>query len=164
VERETIAADRRPPIPKGFMSWHPLARAQYLEIAGVFLSPYLLFVQATGQPWPIPSKAAFPFLAAPGGLLQRCRRGSSSAASPRNPCCGTAVRDWLPEQIRQRGKRPYRAPIHRSFLQRRNRGYVREMLVRMRFAQTGLFNPRRVEQLVARLMVADPWAKPTTWP
>ena len=38
------------------------------------------------------------------------------------------AQEWLPQEIWQRPKRPYRAPIHRSFINEATPDYVRELL------------------------------------
>jgi len=60
-------------------------------------------------------------------------------------------RKWLPPEIWQRPKRPYRAPIHRSFFNAGAPDYVREMLSPESLARTGLFNPAAVGQLVNKV-------------
>ena len=62
-----------------------------------------------------------------------------------------ATRDWLPDEIRQRPKRPYRAPVHRSFFGGRKLEYVEELLSEHVVAQTGLFEAKAVAQLVKRI-------------
>ena len=51
---------------------------------------------------------------------------------------------WLPKEIWQRPKRPYRAPIHRSFFNETTPEYVREMLSPEKLKQAGMFNPTAV--------------------
>ncbi len=61
------------------------------------------------------------------------------------------AREWLPAEILARVKRPYRAPIHRSFFNDENSQYVRELLDPGAIRATGLFNPNAVSQLVAKV-------------
>jgi asparagine synthase (glutamine-hydrolysing) len=58
---------------------------------------------------------------------------------------------WLPAEILQRGKRPYRAPIHRSFFNEPTEEWVRDVLSAAALGNAGLFNPMAVGQLVQRL-------------
>ena len=60
-------------------------------------------------------------------------------------------RKWLPRQIWQRRKRPYRAPIHRCFFHESTPDYVREMLSPEQLRRTGLFHPAAVGQLVKKI-------------
>jgi asparagine synthase (glutamine-hydrolysing) len=57
---------------------------------------------------------------------------------------------WLPPEISQRRKRPYRAPIQRSFFGKSAPDYVGELLSPSRLKQSGLFNPATVSQLVRK--------------
>lgn len=56
----------------------------------------------------------------------------------------------LPADIWQRRKRPYRAPIHRSFFHENTPAYVSELLSESALQESGLFNPRAVAQLVRK--------------
>jgi asparagine synthetase B (glutamine-hydrolysing) len=51
-------------------------------------------------------------------------------------------------RYRQRRKRPYRAPIHRSFFHQETPDYVSELLSEDALRESGLFNPLAVNQLV----------------
>jgi asparagine synthase (glutamine-hydrolysing) len=138
-------------LPKDFARWDPLARAQYLEIS-VFLSQYLLSSQGDRMGMAHSIEGRFPFLdvrvvefcnALPPRLKLRCLREKwllKQAAQP-----------WLPEAIRRRPKRPYRAPIHRSFFNGSTPDYVRELLSAGSLQEGGLFKPGPVEQLVRKI-------------
>ena len=115
-------------LPENFKRWEPLAQAQYLEIT-VFLSQYLLSSQGDRMGMAHSVEGRFPFLdvrlvefcnALDPRLKLRCLREKwllKKAAQP-----------WLPDVIRRRPKRPYRAPIHRSFFNDQAPDYVRELL------------------------------------
>ena len=60
-------------------------------------------------------------------------------------------REWLPPAISDRPKQPYRAPIHRAFFNDSPPDYVEELLSRSSVERSGYFNPRAVDQLVAKL-------------
>jgi asparagine synthase (glutamine-hydrolysing) len=62
-----------------------------------------------------------------------------------------AAKPWLPEAIRRRPKRPYRAPIHRSFFNNSTPAYVRELLAPAALRATGIFRTAPVEQLVRKI-------------
>jgi len=62
---------------------------------------------------------------------------------------------WLPEQITQRTKRPYRAPIQRCFFHESAPDYVREVLQPESLRAMGLFKPGPVEQLARRARQGD---------
>jgi asparagine synthase (glutamine-hydrolysing) len=61
------------------------------------------------------------------------------------------AREWLPDEIWQRPKRPYRAPIHRSFFNDQTPDYVRDILSSRQIDAAGLFNAAAVSQLVNKL-------------
>jgi len=60
-------------------------------------------------------------------------------------------RQWLPEDIWQRPKRPYRAPIHRSFFNQKAPDYVAEMLSPRKINETGVFKAEAVSRLVQKI-------------
>ncbi|MGA2662469.1 MAG: asparagine synthase-related protein, partial [Verrucomicrobiota bacterium] len=62
-----------------------------------------------------------------------------------------AAKRWLPPAIWQRPKRPYRAPIHRSFFNRQSPEYVRELCSVEQVREAGLFKPEAVSQLVRKI-------------
>jgi asparagine synthase (glutamine-hydrolysing) len=61
------------------------------------------------------------------------------------------AREYLPAEILRRRKRPYRAPIHRSFFNEATPDYVRELLSEESVKASRIFNPVAVGQLAARL-------------
>lgn len=58
---------------------------------------------------------------------------------------------WLPQEIWHRRKRPYRAPIHRSFFNHPSHDYARELLSPEQLKCSGLFKPGAVSQLVRKI-------------
>ena len=67
-----------------------------------------------------------------------------------------AAQPWLPDLIRHRPKRPYRAPIHRSFFNRSTPDYVPELLAPGAIKAVGLFKPGPIEQLVKKIQSGSP--------
>jgi len=67
-----------------------------------------------------------------------------------------AALPWLPDLIRQRPKRPYRAPIHRSFFNDATPDYVEELLSPASIKAAGLFKPGAVEQLTSKVRAGAP--------
>ena len=140
-----------PLLPAAFEHWEPLARAQFLEIA-VFMSQYLLSSQGDRMGMANSVEGRFPFLDV--RLVEFC-----NALEPRWKLRGLrekhllkeAARPWLPEQIRQRRKRPYRAPVHRSFFNESTPDYVDDVLSGSSLKEAGLFKLAPVEQLVQKL-------------
>ena len=138
-------------LPPEFKKWSTLARAQFLEIS-VFLSQYLLSSQGDRMGMAHSIEGRFPFL--DYRMVEFCNR-----LHPRLKMRGLtekwllkeAARPWLPDIIRRRPKRPYRAPIHRSFFNDKTPAYVREVLSPGSIQEAGLFKSGSVEQLVRKI-------------
>ncbi len=138
-------------LPPEFSSWTPLAQAQYLEIT-VFLSQYLLSSQGDRVAMAHSVEGRFPFLDV--RMVEFCNRLDSRLklrGLTEKWVLKEAARPWLPDLIRRRPKRPYRAPIYRSFFNNRTPEYVRELLDPSALAESGLFRPWAVRQLVAKI-------------
>ena len=60
-------------------------------------------------------------------------------------------RELLPDEIWNRPKKPYRAPIHRSFFNGQTQAYVRELLSEASLNEAGFFNPAAVGKLIAKI-------------
>jgi asparagine synthase (glutamine-hydrolysing) len=134
-----------------FMRWGPLARAQYLEIK-IFLSQYLLSSQGDRMGMAHSIEGRFPFLDC--RLVEFC-----NALPPTLKLRGLTEkyilkrlgRKWLPKEIWQRPKRPYRAPIHRSFFNDAKAEYVEDLLSPQKIKATGLFEPAAVSRLLHKI-------------
>ncbi len=139
------------PYPPQFMQWDMLHRAQYLE-STIFLAQYLLSSQGDRMGMAHSVEGRFPFL--DHRLVEFAMR-----LPPRMKLRGLnekyilkqTAAEWLPESVWKRSKQPYRAPIHRGFFNEETPDYVREMLSPAQLAQSGLFKPRAVEQLVQKI-------------
>ncbi len=136
--------------PAGFARWGPTEQAQYWEIT-TFLSPYLLSSQGDRMGMAHSVEGRFPFLdarmmALAGRLPTRMKlRGLREKHILRE-----AARSWLPAEIHERPKRPYRAPIHRSFFGPSRPDYVDDVLSAPAVAAAGCFEPAAVAQLARR--------------
>jgi asparagine synthase (glutamine-hydrolysing) len=138
-------------LPSQFGHWSPLARAQFLEIR-VFLSQYLLSSQGDRMGMAHSIEGRFPFL--DFRLVDFCNllpptfklRGLTEKYLLKQ-----LGRQWLPEDIWQRPKRPYRAPIHRSFFNQKAPDYVAEMLSPRKINETGVFKAEAVSRLVQKI-------------
>jgi asparagine synthase (glutamine-hydrolysing) len=143
-------------LPAEFGRWEPLARAQYLEIT-IFLSQYLLSSQGDRMGMAHSVEGRFPFLDV--RLVEFCNR-----LEPRmklrclreKHLLKEAAQPWLPDIIWQRPKRPYRAPVHRSFFNDPTPEYVRELLAPEAIKESGLFKSGPIEQLVAKIRAGSP--------
>jgi asparagine synthase (glutamine-hydrolysing) len=128
-----------------------LAQAQLNEIT-TFLSPYLLASQGDRVAMAHAVEGRFPFLDV--RVVEFCNRlplTMKLRGLRDKRLLRKAAADWLPQEILQRGKRPYRAPIHRSFFNGTTEEWVREVVSPGAVKETGIFNPAAVTQLVQRL-------------
>jgi asparagine synthase (glutamine-hydrolysing) len=138
-------------IPARVSRWGALERAQYLEIS-IFLSEYLLSSQGDRVSMAHSVEGRYPFL--DFRVVDFCNRLPAALklrGLSEKYLLKTVARRWLPADIWQRPKRPYRAPIHRSFFNKTTPDYVRELLSPAALAESGLFNPTAVGQLVRKL-------------
>jgi asparagine synthase (glutamine-hydrolysing) len=138
------------PLPEHFQQWSSLAQAQYLEVV-TFLSPYLLASQGDRVAMAHSVEGRFPFL--DYRVVEFCNR-LPSALKLRGLNEKWLLRQvaskLLPQDIWQRRKRPYRAPIHRSFFHPDAPSYISELLSESAIQESGLFNPLAVAQLVRK--------------
>jgi len=138
-------------LPSQFGRWTPLARAQFLEIK-TFLSQYLLSSQGDRMGMAHSIEGRFPFLDV--RLVEFCNRLPSTLklrGLTEKYLLKQLGKRWLPAEIWQRPKRPYRAPVHRSFFNQETADYVPEMLSPRMLNETGLFKAEAVSQLVQKI-------------
>jgi asparagine synthase (glutamine-hydrolysing) len=138
-------------LPGGFERWSHLAQAQYLEIT-TFLSPYLLSSQGDRMAMGHSVEGRYPFL--DFRVMEFCARLPVNLKMP------ALVEKWLlkqlgrklvPDAIWQRVKRPYRAPIHRSFFTQPTPDYVQELLSEKALEVSGYFEPAAVARLIKKV-------------
>ena len=137
--------------PAEFSDWDALSRAQYLELT-IFMSQYLLSSQGDRVAMAHSVEGRFPFL--DHRVIEFC-----NYLPPEQKLFGLSEKrllkklasEWLPDEIWQRSKRPYRAPIHRSFIHDRTPDYVEELLSPKKINETGIFDAQRVEGMVNKV-------------
>lgn len=143
-------------LPAGFARWPALARDQYWEIT-LFLSQYLLSAQGDRVALAHSVEGRFPFLDhRVVEFANRLPPRMKLRALRDKVILRRAAAAWLPPEIQQRPKRPYRAPIHRSFFGVPGTEYVRELLSEAAVARAGLFDPGTVNRLVRQLEEGRP--------
>jgi asparagine synthase (glutamine-hydrolysing) len=139
-------------LPGGFPQWSPLARAQYLEIS-IFLAEYLLSSQGDRVAMAHSVEGRFPFL--DHRVVEFCNQlppHFKLRGLDEKHLLKRAVRDLLPEAIWRRPKRPYRAPIHRSFFPNgQPLDWVGEVLSPAQLQAAGCFEPQAVGGLLKKL-------------
>lgn len=137
-------------LPAGFDGWSPLAKAQYLEMV-TFLSPYLLSSQGDRMGMGHSVEGRFPFL--DYRVVEFCNRLPAQwkiYGLTEKWFLRQFGRELLPEEIWRRIKRPYRAPIHRSFFNEGAPEYIRRSFSPEALEESGLFNPIAVQQLARK--------------
>ncbi|MEH3145242.1 MAG: asparagine synthase (glutamine-hydrolyzing) [Methylobacterium frigidaeris] len=140
----------RESLPERFGLWHPLAQAQYLEIAHL-LPGYILSAQGDRVAMAHAVEGRFPFLdprvidfaaRLPARLKLRGLREKHllrEALGPR-----------LPARVAARPKQPYRAPDAAAFFPGAEIPYVAEALAPPAVAAAGLFDPGAVGKLARK--------------
>jgi asparagine synthase (glutamine-hydrolysing) len=147
----TGAGGLTPVYPAGYDSWDPLHQAQYLETT-ILLSQYLLSSQGDRMAMAHSVEGRFPFL--DHRVVEFCDRLPPSLKLNgliEKYLLKEISREWLPAEISNRPKQPYRAPIHRAFFNDSPPDYVEELLSSSAVRRSGYFNPNSVDQLVAKL-------------
>jgi asparagine synthase (glutamine-hydrolysing) len=133
------------------LRWGTLERGQYLE-STIFLSQYLLSSQGDRVAMAHSVEGRYPFL--DYRLMEFCNRLPSRLklrGLKEKYLLRRLAREWLPEEIWKRPKRPYRAPIHRSFFNEAKLDYVQELLAPENVKAAGLFKASAVSQLVKKI-------------
>jgi asparagine synthase (glutamine-hydrolysing) len=137
-------------LPPDFTSWDPLSRAQFTEME-LFLSNYLLSSQGDRMAMAHSVEGRFPFL--DYRVVEfACR------VPPRFRMNGLkekfllrrAAAGLIPDELAQRPKQPYRAPISRCFLGKDSPEYATELLSEQSIRETGYFDPIKVHRLVQK--------------
>ena len=138
-------------IPAAFQDWSPLAQAQFLEIT-TFLSPYLLSSQGDRMAMAHSVEGRYPFL--DYRVVEFCNRLPSELklkGLTEKWLLKQFGRDLVPSSIINRPKRPYRAPIHKSFFSPKTPLYVRGLLSEEAIRESGYFDPDAVLSLVQKV-------------
>ena len=152
--RQAISAgdgDLTPFCPDGFDRWSSLHQAQYLETT-ILLSQYLLSSQGDRMTMAHSVEGRLPFLDhRVVELANQLPPSLKLNGLTEKYLLKVISREWLPAEISDRPKQPYRAPIHRAFFNDSPPDYVEELLSRPAIEQSGYFNPNAVDQLVAKL-------------
>jgi len=141
-------------ISKDIMNWHPLSRAQYLEMT-LFMPGYLLSSQGDRMMMGNSVEGRFPF------LDHRIVEFASTIPPEyklnvlnEKFILKEAYKDILPSSIVKRDKQPYRAPIYQCFLQ--DDGLNTDgVLNKSKLDELGYFNSKTVEKLVSKAKNAN---------
>jgi asparagine synthase (glutamine-hydrolysing) len=134
-------------LPPEFEAWPPLGQAQFLEIA-TFFAPYLISSQGDRMVMANSVEGRFPFL--DHRVDEFCNRLPPELKMPvlhEKWLLKQVGKKYLPEAIRRRVKKPYRAPIHRSFFDPQPLDFVTDLLSEDVVQKKGLFEPQAVTRL-----------------
>lgn len=137
-------------LPSKFMSWKPLSRAQYTEM-NIFLSNYLLSSQGDRMAMANSVEGRYPFL--DHRVIEfACRVPTRLRLNglTEKYILKQAARGSVPDEIIDRPKQPYRAPISRCFFGPDEPGYVMDMLSESAIREAGLFNSDKISRLAAK--------------
>ncbi|MFK5954113.1 MAG: asparagine synthase (glutamine-hydrolyzing) [Desulfobacterium sp.] len=137
-------------LPDDYMDWDPLSRAQYCE-SKIFLSNYLLSSQGDRMAMANSIEGRYPFLD---------HRVVEFAASlpPRYKMNGItekyilkrSARGMVLDELIERPKQPYRAPISQAFLGKTTHEYVHELLSETAIKNAGYFDHKKITKLVKK--------------
>ena len=130
--------------------WHPLCRAQYLEMI-LFMSGYLLSSQGDRMMMGHSVEGRFPF-------LDHRMIEFANTIPPKYKIRGLnekfllkkAYEDLLPVSVVKRAKQPYRAPISRCFEEKKG-SVASSMISREAIEDFGYFDPESVARLLKKL-------------
>ena len=137
-------------LPEAFPTFSTLGRAQYIEII-TFLTGYLLHSQGDRMLMGNSVEGRFPFLDHRlAEFAARLPDGAKLAGLREKYLLRRAVAPLLPADIVTREKRPYRAPILRSFMGPGAPAYVNELLSESRLREAGVFAPAAVAHLTQK--------------
>ena len=137
-------------LPGNFMTWKPLSRAQFIEIS-IFLSNYLLSSQGDRMAMANSIEGRFPFLdyrviEFACRVPERFRmRGLDEKFLLKQ-----AAKNIIPDEVVNRPKQPYRAPISRCFFGDRKLDYVEALMSEPQIRANGYFDAQKVSRLVAK--------------
>ncbi len=137
-------------LPNDYMSWHPLSRAQYTEIS-LFLSNYLLSSQGDRMAMGNSVEGRYPFL--DHRIIE-----FAAKLPPKFKLNGLtekyilkkAAQGKIPQELIDRPKQPYRAPISRCFFGDEKLDYVDELLSEEKLRDYGYFDSEKVSKLKAK--------------
>jgi len=150
IRLEQLEAETEQALPDGWRRWKPLARAQMIEIH-TFLSSYLLSCQGDRVAMGHGVEVRYPFL--DPEVFDFCARlptrlklqGLRDKVALRR-----LASRFLPPEIWDRPKKPYRAPMTDVLFGRGAPDYVAEMLSESALARLGLLEARSAGILIGK--------------
>lgn len=142
-------------LPANFSTRDVLAKAQVLEME-IFLSNYLLSSQGDRMAMANSLEIRLPFL--DYRLIDFAFKLPAHwkiKGLKEKYILKHVARDLIPQNIRERAKQPYRAPIREAFFGNPARDYVDDVLSQESLNRTGYFHEQKVRQLLTKYKHAD---------
>ena len=137
-------------LPSDFISWDPLSRAQYTE-SKIFLSNYLLCSQGDRMAMANSIEGRYPFLDhRVVELAARIPAQYRMSGLNEKFVLKKAAQGIIPDEIINRSKQPYRAPISRCFFGKSAPAYVDELLSDKNIKHAGYFENRKIQRLLSK--------------
>lgn len=142
-------------LPPDFMSWDPLSRAQYTE-STIFLSHYLLCSQGDRMSMAHAVEGRFPFLDyRVVEFATRVPPAYRLHSLKDKYILREASKDWIPSDLANRPKQPYRAPISRCFFGETPLPYVEDLLSEQSLREKCYFHSGKVTKLIDKIRRQD---------
>jgi asparagine synthase (glutamine-hydrolysing) len=138
-------------LPEGFNNWDSLAKSQWLETK-IFMSGYLLSSQGDRMAMANSVEGRYPFL--DYRVIEFC------ASMPANYklhglnekyLLKRLLRNKIPENILNRTKQAYRAPIRSVFISKDTPEYVRFMLSKEQTDKVGIFDHDSLSSIISKI-------------
>jgi asparagine synthase (glutamine-hydrolysing) len=137
-------------LPSSFSKWHPLSRAQYLEMA-IFMTNYLLSSQGDRVAMAHSVEIRMPFLDyRVVEFMGRVPPGLKILGLKEKYLLKKIFQGILPEPVLRRPKHPYRAPIRASLLDGKPE-LLKEELSDRSLKEAGLFDGEKVGMLLKKM-------------
>ncbi len=139
-----------------FKNWDPIARAQYLE-STLFLSGYLLSVQGDRMAMAHGVEVRYPFL--DHRFVEFCNQippNIKMKALREKHLLKKIASSYLPSDIVDRQKQPYRAPYLRLSRPKTADGHILDQLSNKKIKDAGYFDPVLVKNLVKKASQNEP--------
>ena len=153
MDQTDVINQLREQLPEDFMEWTPLQRAQYIEVI-LFFSNYLLSSQGDRVSMASSVECRFPFLDQEIVELA-CRLPDiyKIKAMKEKYIIRKIAQKYLPWEIINRSKFPYRAPIDIHVLSKD--GLVREIMSGSKLKQYGIFDPVSVGRMLSSILLKE---------
>ncbi|MCG8696604.1 MAG: asparagine synthase C-terminal domain-containing protein, partial [Bacteroidales bacterium] len=142
-------------LPNGFNTRNSLSKSQWLETS-LFMSGYLLSTQGDRMAMGNSVEGRYPFL--DHRLIEFCASLPSNFklnGLTEKYILKKLIKGKIPDQILNRSKQAYRAPISKAFLGNKAPSYVKDLLSTEKLKHSGIFNENTVPKLIEKIKKSD---------